>query len=81
MFADGTKVAGNLLVGADGLHSSVRARAFVGPAPRYAGYVAWRGVVDEPAVPAAARELIAAYGFFLAPREMVIYNLFAAGHR
>ena len=75
VFADGTKAAGDLLVGADGLHSTVRARAFVGPVPRYAGYVAWRGVVDEPAVPAAARELIEAYGFFLAPREMVISYL------
>ncbi len=75
LFADGTKVAGDLLVGADGLHSTVRARAFVGPAPSYAGYVAWRGVVDEPAVPAAARELIEAYGFFLAPREMVLSYL------
>ena len=30
VFADGTKVAGDLLVGADGLHSTVRARAFYG---------------------------------------------------
>ena len=75
VFADGTKVAGDMLIGADGLHSTVRARAFVGPAPSYAGYVAWRGVVDEPAVPSAARELIEAYGFFLAPREMVLSYL------
>ncbi len=75
VFADGTKVAGDLLIGADGLHSTVRARAFVGPAPSYAGYVAWRGVIEEPAVPAAARELRESYVFFLTPREMVLSYL------
>jgi 2-polyprenyl-6-methoxyphenol hydroxylase-like FAD-dependent oxidoreductase len=75
LFADGTRVAGELLVGADGLHSTVRARVFDGPAPSYAGYVAWRGGVDEPAVPAAASELLEAYGFFLTPREMVLSYL------
>ena len=72
VFADGTRVDGNLLVGADGLHSTVRARVFGGPAPSYAGYVAWRGVLEERAVPPAARELIGSYGFFLTPREMVL---------
>jgi len=74
-FADGTQVSGELLVGADGLHSTVRARVFDGPAPSYAGYVAWRGGVDEHAAPAAARELLASYAFFLTPREMVISYL------
>jgi 2-polyprenyl-6-methoxyphenol hydroxylase-like FAD-dependent oxidoreductase len=72
VFADGTRVNGDLLVGADGLHSTVRARVFGGPAPDYAGYVAWRGVIDERAVPASARELRDSYGFFLPPREMVL---------
>jgi 2-polyprenyl-6-methoxyphenol hydroxylase-like FAD-dependent oxidoreductase len=72
IFADGARVAGDLLVGADGLHSTVRARAFANPAPSYAGYVAWRGVVDEHAVPPAVAELIESYGFFLTPRAMVL---------
>jgi 2-polyprenyl-6-methoxyphenol hydroxylase-like FAD-dependent oxidoreductase len=75
LFAGGARVAGELLVGADGLHSTVRARVFGGPAPSYAGYVAWRGGVDEQEVPAAARELLEAYGFFLAPREMMLSYL------
>ena len=43
-FDDGTDVACDALVGADGLHSAVRAQlAGAGP-PAYAGYTSWRGV-------------------------------------
>src|SRR5512146_1404929 len=71
IFADGTRVDGDLLIGADGVHSTVRARAFPGaPAPVYAGYVGWRGVIDEKAVPHAARgELFESYAFFLPAHE------------
>ncbi len=76
VFADGARVRGDLLVGADGLNSTVRARAFAALPPAYAGYVAWRGAVEEAAVPPAARpDLIESYGFFLAPREMVLCYL------
>jgi 2-polyprenyl-6-methoxyphenol hydroxylase-like FAD-dependent oxidoreductase len=46
MFNDGSRVSGDLLVGADGLHSTVRAQYLPELAPSYAGYVAWRGVVE-----------------------------------
>jgi 2-polyprenyl-6-methoxyphenol hydroxylase-like FAD-dependent oxidoreductase len=73
LFANGIKVEGDLLVGADGAHSTVRSRVFGGPAPSYAGYVAWRGVVDEDTVAAAGcGDLIDTYAFFLTPREMVL---------
>lgn len=42
--ADGREISGDLLVGADGLHSSIRAQLFGVTPPRYAGYTAWRGV-------------------------------------
>jgi 2-polyprenyl-6-methoxyphenol hydroxylase-like FAD-dependent oxidoreductase len=45
-FADGREEWGDFLVGADGLHSSVRAQLFGRRAPRYAGYTAWRGIAE-----------------------------------
>jgi 2-polyprenyl-6-methoxyphenol hydroxylase-like FAD-dependent oxidoreductase len=45
-FADGREERGDLLVGADGIHSSVRAQLFGRRAPRYAGYTAWRGIAE-----------------------------------
>jgi 2-polyprenyl-6-methoxyphenol hydroxylase-like FAD-dependent oxidoreductase len=43
-FADGREVRADLLVGADGLHSAVRAQLLGPQRPRYAGYTAWRGI-------------------------------------
>jgi 2-polyprenyl-6-methoxyphenol hydroxylase-like FAD-dependent oxidoreductase len=42
-FADGTSEHGDLLVGADGVHSAVRARLLGPRPPDYTGYIAWRG--------------------------------------
>ena len=46
VFDDGSRAEGDLLVAADGLHSTARAQFLPEIAPRYAGYVAWRGVVE-----------------------------------
>ena len=45
-FADGRREAGDVLVGADGLRSVVRARLLGDGEPRYAGITAWRGISD-----------------------------------
>jgi 2-polyprenyl-6-methoxyphenol hydroxylase-like FAD-dependent oxidoreductase len=47
VFASGRVETGDLLVGADGAHSTVRKRLLPGSDTRYAGYVAWRGLVPE----------------------------------
>jgi 2-polyprenyl-6-methoxyphenol hydroxylase-like FAD-dependent oxidoreductase len=47
-FADGTRACGDILVGADGLHSAVRARLRTERPPRYAGYTVWQAIIDFP---------------------------------
>jgi 2-polyprenyl-6-methoxyphenol hydroxylase-like FAD-dependent oxidoreductase len=44
--ADGQEISADLLIGADGLHSTIRAQLFGAHKPRYAGYTCWRGVAD-----------------------------------
>lgn len=45
-FANGTVMAGEMLLGADGIRSKVRQQMWPEARPRYAGYVAWRGVAE-----------------------------------
>ena len=47
IFSDGTEAIGDLLIGADGVTSTVRQILLPSYDPMYAGYVAYRGLVDE----------------------------------
>ena len=48
--ADGSTERGDILIGADGIHSTVRAQLFGKELPRYTGNVAWRGLVPAERV-------------------------------
>jgi 2-polyprenyl-6-methoxyphenol hydroxylase-like FAD-dependent oxidoreductase len=72
-FADGSEAQADLLVAADGIRSTVRQLLAPSVQPRYAGYVAWRGLVEEDALsPDTHRRLFGHFGFCLPPREQML---------
>ena len=49
--ANGAVHEGDALIGADGIHSAVRAQLFGGDAPRFTGNLAWRALVPAERLP------------------------------
>jgi len=75
--ADGTTEAGDILVGADGIHSTVRGQLFGQEQPRYTGNVAWRGLV--PAERLAHLDLGRVTGVWMGPNRSIVQYYVAAG--
>jgi 2-polyprenyl-6-methoxyphenol hydroxylase-like FAD-dependent oxidoreductase len=72
-FTNGERVRGDLLVAADGIRSTVRGQFLSGVTPQYAGYIAWRGLVEESTLsPATHAALFEHFAFCLPPREQML---------
>jgi 2-polyprenyl-6-methoxyphenol hydroxylase-like FAD-dependent oxidoreductase len=72
-FSNGRKLEGDLLIGADGLRSAVRAQFLPELKPAYAGYIAWRCLCDENELAVSTRELLfSRYAVCVAPGEQGI---------
>ena len=70
---DGRRETGDLLIAADGGQSTVRGLLAPDIAPRYAGYAAWRGVIEETDLtPAEHEQLFNRLGFCLPRGELML---------
>jgi len=72
-FSDGSTAAADVLIGADGLRSTVRQQCAPEVTPLYAGYVAWRALLPEGAIPLPIhRQLFMAMTFCLPRGEQCL---------
>ncbi len=72
-FADGKIEHADILVGGDGIRSSVRAQMAPQVQPIYAGYYIWRGAPNEADLaPETLRSIYPLFTFYLPPQQEVI---------
>lgn len=70
-FEDGSTVRADIVIGADGLTSTMRQWVAPDAGPKYAGYVCWRGMLPEAQLSDLARGLFA---------DAISYALLPHGH-
>jgi 2-polyprenyl-6-methoxyphenol hydroxylase-like FAD-dependent oxidoreductase len=72
-FSQGRVEHANILVGGDGIRSTVRAQVAPELQPIYAGYYIWRGAPNEADLaPQTLKEIFPYFVFYLPPRQEVI---------
>lgn len=82
-FADGSIDSADLLIAADGQRSTLRAQLAPAACPQYAGYVAWRGLVNERDLSARTWSTLGnTFGFCLPEGEQMLgYPVRVGNHR
>ena len=69
----------DILIAADGIHSTVRSQEFLADSPRPSGYVSWRGIADADAI-AHLQIPVSAY-VDMGPRLSFVYYFVSGGKR
>jgi salicylate hydroxylase len=69
-FTDGTEIEADAIVGADGIHSAVRASLFGPDAPQFTGKICYRSVIPVAVLP--ARRLEPYEGLWLGPHGTIV---------
>ncbi len=77
--ANGSRLHGDVVIGADGIHSVVREQVFKPDPPRASGFVTWRGVVDAEQV-RSLQIPVSAY-VDMGPRLSFVYYYVSGGRR
>jgi 2-polyprenyl-6-methoxyphenol hydroxylase-like FAD-dependent oxidoreductase len=68
---EGGEATGDALIGADGVHSTIRQVLFGSDEPKFTGYVAWRGTIPMSRLPKRMRRLLAIT--WLSPDSHVVH--------
>jgi salicylate hydroxylase len=76
-FDDGRRASADVLIGADGIHSTIRHRLIGPEQPRFTGCVAYRGLV--PADRVAHLDLDASAQIWLGPHQHFVHYFVSAG--
>jgi len=82
-FADGSHISSDLLIAADGIRSTIRQQLEPDAQPEYAGYVAWRGLIDEEDLSAHEKDELFPYFTFCLPKgeQVLTYPIAGKQHQ
>lgn len=73
VFEDGSHAEADLLIGADGFRSAIRAQMLPDIRPEYSGYLVWRALVDEADLPLKTKaQVFERFSFFIPNGQQII---------
>ena len=73
LFDDGTTRTADLLIGADGFRSAIRAQMLPEVVPQYAGYVVWRALAHERDIPRDVHaDVFEHFSFFMPAQNQIV---------